>query len=60
MITTAHALVSRTRGYFAQRPDAPAELPAIMRKHIFTGAMGTIWGNIIAGIVYVFFGNAIT
>lgn len=36
-----------------------AELPAIMRRHIFTGALGTIWGNIIIGIVFVYFGNAI-
>lgn len=30
-----------------------------MRTHIFTGAMGSIWGNLITGIVFVYFGNAI-
>jgi MFS family permease len=30
-----------------------------MRTHIFTGALGTIWGTLLTGIVYVFFGNAI-
>src|SRR5512142_263779 len=30
-----------------------------MRTHIFTGAMGTIWGNLVTGIVYVFFGTSI-
>ena len=46
-------------GYFTQRPVRTDELPALMRKHIFTGAMGTIWGNILTGIVYIYFGNAI-
>jgi hypothetical protein len=59
MIRTELARTSRTRGLFAQRPIPNTELPAIMRKHIFTGALGTTWGNLIAGIVYVFFGNAI-
>src|SRR5208282_4434349 len=48
-----------TAGYFAQRPVRPGELPAIMRKHIATGAMGSAWGTIITGIIYVYFGNAI-
>ena len=30
-----------------------------MRKHIATGTMGSAWGNIITGIIYVYFGNAI-
>jgi MFS family permease len=30
-----------------------------MRTHIFTGALGTIWANLVTGIVYVYFGNAI-
>ena len=46
-------------GYFVRRSVRPGELPAIMKKHIFTGAMGTAWGNIITGIIYVYFGNAI-
>jgi MFS family permease len=52
----------RTRsaaGLFLQRPVRPDELPAIMRKHIATGTMGSAWGNVITGIIYVYFGNAI-
>ncbi|HUJ75714.1 MAG TPA: hypothetical protein VL359_12680, partial [bacterium] len=30
-----------------------------MRKHIATGALGAAWGNIITGMIYIFFGNAI-
>ncbi len=30
-----------------------------MRRHIFTGCMGSIWGNLVTGIVYVYFGNAV-
>lgn len=44
---------------FAQRPVRPGELPAIMRKHIATGTMGSAWGNLITGIIYIYFGNAI-
>jgi hypothetical protein len=47
------------QGYFAQRPVRRGELPAIMRKHIATGTMGSAWGNIITGIIYIYFGNAI-
>ena len=44
---------------FTQRQVRPGELPAIMRKHIATGTMGSTWGTIITGIIYVYFGNAI-
>ncbi len=47
------------KGYFTQRFIPVSELPSIMRKHIATGAMGSLWGNLITGIVYVYFGNAI-
>ncbi|HYW84012.1 MAG TPA: MFS transporter, partial [Spirochaetia bacterium] len=30
-----------------------------MRKHIFTGTLGSAWGTVITGIILVFFGNAI-
>jgi hypothetical protein len=30
-----------------------------MRRHILTGSMGTLWGNLITGIVFIYFGNAI-
>ena len=44
---------------FGQRPVRPGELPSIMKKHIATGTMGSAWGNLITGIIYVYFGNAI-
>jgi hypothetical protein len=51
---------SRARGsLMLQRPITPAQLPWIMRRHIVTGALGTIWGTLLTGIVYVFFGNTI-
>ena len=30
-----------------------------MRKHIYTGAMGSIWASLISGILFIYFGNAI-
>ena len=47
------------RGYFAQKAVLPSELPSIMRRHIFTGSLGMVWANLITGIVYIYFGNAI-
>jgi hypothetical protein len=46
-------------GYFAQRSVRSGELPSIMRKHIFTGTLGSVWGNLVTGIIYVYFGNAV-
>jgi hypothetical protein len=46
-------------GYFAKRAVRPGELPSIMRKHILTGTLGSVWGNLITGIIYVYFGNAV-
>ncbi len=37
----------------------PWELPSIMRKHIFTGAMGTVYFVLLSGIYLVAFGNNI-
>jgi hypothetical protein len=45
--------------YFQRRPIRPGELPVIMKVHIFTGTLGSVWGTLIAGIIYVYFGNAI-
>jgi MFS family permease len=47
------------RSYFAQRNVFAWERPSIMRKHIYTGAMGNIWANLIGGIFFVYFGTAI-
>jgi MFS family permease len=46
-------------GYFTRRPVRPGELPRIMKKHIITGTMGSAWGNLISGIILIYFGNAI-
>ena len=59
MKSKSDRLTRPAAGYFTQRPVQPRELPAIMRKHIATGAMGSAWGNIITGIILVYFGNAI-
>jgi MFS family permease len=49
---------SRT-SYFAQRVVYPWERPSIMRKHIYTGAMGNVWAHLISGIFFVYFGTEI-
>lgn len=45
--------------YFARRIVYPTELPSIMRKHIYTGAMGSVWVTLISGILFVYFGTTI-
>jgi hypothetical protein len=47
------------RRYFARRIVQPWQLPSIMRKHIFTGALGSIWGTLIGGIFFTYFGMRI-
>jgi len=47
------------RRTFRQRAIAPEELPGIMRKHIYTGAMGNIWASLVTGLFFVVYGNAI-
>ena len=46
------------RRYFAPRIVDPAELPGIMWKHIFTGALGSIWGTFLTtgGIFFTYLG----
>lgn len=51
--------VNYVRDHFAQRSIHPDQLPDIMFKHIYTGAMGNVWGTLIAGVFFVYFGNAI-
>ena len=46
-------------GHFAQRAVCPDELPGIMRRHIYTGALGNVWGFLISGVFFIYFGNAI-
>lgn len=47
------------RWHFRPRRIEPVELPGIMRKHIYTGAMGNIWASLVTGLFFVVFGNAI-
>ena len=51
--------VAGAKPRFGQRPVAPGELPLIMRKHILTATFGNAWGNLITGIIFIYFGNAI-
>jgi hypothetical protein len=50
---------SRGAGFFKRRHVRPGELAPIMNKHILTGTLGGTWGNLLAGIVYIYFGNSI-
>ena len=45
--------------YFARRIVYAWERPSIMRKHIYTGAMGNIWASLISGLFFVYFGTAV-
>ncbi len=58
-VSAGGPLAPRARGYFARRPVRPGELPGLMRKHIITGTLGSVWGNLITGIIYIYFGNDI-
>jgi len=44
-------------GYFAHRLVYPWERPSVMRKHIYTGVMGSIYFTLISGIFFVYYGN---
>ena len=45
--------------YFARRIVYPRELPSIMRKHIYTGVMGSVYFTLVTGIFFLYFGTAI-
>ncbi|MBN1917398.1 MAG: MFS transporter [Verrucomicrobia bacterium] len=45
--------------YFGRRVVYAWERPSIMRKHIYTGAMGNVWASLISGIFFVYFGTTI-
>jgi hypothetical protein len=53
------AVASSPGGYFARRPVRPGELPVVMKRHIFTGTLGSAWSNLLTGIIYIYFGNAV-
>jgi MFS family permease len=44
---------------FDPRPIDPVELPGIMRRHIYTGAMAGVYGTFTNGIFLIAFGNAL-
>lgn len=50
---------SRNSSVYDHRVIDPIELPAIMRKHIYTGCMGTTYVALIAGMFFVAFGRLI-
>jgi len=45
--------------YFARRVIRISERPGIMRKHIYTGAMGTVYGLLMTGVIFTHFGNEV-
>ena len=51
--------MSWVNSYFDRRPVDPATLPAIMWKHIYTGVMGSLWGQLTGGLFFTFFWIAI-
>ncbi len=56
---TPRLAIARRAGYFTLRPVNPGELPSLMNKHILSGCLGAIWANLVTGIIYIYFGNAI-
>ncbi len=38
---------------------SPGELPRIMRTHIMTGCLSGVWGTVVTGIVFTWYGNAV-
>jgi hypothetical protein len=55
----ARARVASRGGYFTRRRVRRGEMPRLMKKHIVTGTLGSAWANLITGIIYIYFGNAI-
>ncbi len=45
------------RDVYSHRPVEPEELPSVMRKHIYTGAMGVAYSSLIAGIFFTDYGS---
>ncbi len=52
-------LLSWVSGYFDHSTVDPAALPAIMWKHIYTGIMGSLYGQLIGGLFFSYFWLAI-
>jgi len=47
------------RRYFAHRDVYPSDLHGVMRKHIYTGAMGSTYFTLIAGLFYIYYGTEV-
>ena len=47
------------KNYFVQRMVSTGELPGIMRKYTYTGAMYSIWMMLIGGLFFTQFGNTV-
>jgi hypothetical protein len=47
------------RGYWNQRPIRAGELSKVMRRHIVTGAMGSTYGYLLTGLLFVYYGGLI-
>ena len=47
------------RDVYAHRPVDPGELPSLMRKHIYTGAMAMVCYTLVAHMFFVDYGNRI-
>jgi MFS family permease len=56
--TTEPAPTAPRSGIFRLRTIEPGELPWIMRRHILTGCLGTVWGTLSTGLLFTWFGNA--
>ncbi len=61
MFRRLHDAVRRNRDAYQSgaRLVYPWELPSIMRKHIYTGAMGMVYFHLLSGIFLVTFGGSI-
>jgi MFS family permease len=44
---------------FERRSIEAWELPWIMRRHIITGCLGTVWGTVSTGLLFTVFGNTV-
>ena len=57
--TSEPALPEQRPGVFERRLIETRELPWIMRRHILTGCLGTVWGTVSTGLLFTWFGNTV-
>jgi MFS family permease len=53
------ALPEQRPGVFERRLIEARELPWIMRRHILTGCLGTVWGTVSTGLLFTWLGNTV-